>query len=129
MVSELRDLWKDNICGPGKHMTTWLFWCWDGGLPKMDLVGSEARQLGSFSRESANYKATGKVFHPMMATLVSYEGKEGLVFKPGKLSAMEKGIQDMRELAVVEMKYGIHFSEFWKTTVKLEVFSSEKQKW
>lgn len=64
-----------------------------------------------------------------MATLVSYEGKEGLVFEPGKLSATETGIQDLRELAVVEMKYGISFSEFWKTIVKLEVFSSEKQKW
>lgn len=52
----------------------------------------------------------------MVATLVSCEGKipltEDLVFHPGKWITMEKGIQDMRKLAVVEMMYGISFSEF-----------------
>jgi len=40
--SELRDMRKDFIRHPGKHIVSWLLWCWDNGVSSLELEGKEA---------------------------------------------------------------------------------------
>jgi len=63
-LSEPQDMQKDSIHHPGKHIVTWLLWCWDNGASSLELEGREAKQLGSLAREGGSDKAIGKRHKP-----------------------------------------------------------------
>ncbi|KAK4819771.1 hypothetical protein QYF61_011371 [Mycteria americana] len=97
---------KDFSCRPGKHVVTWLLRCWDNGASSLELEGKEAKQLESLSKEGSIDKAVGK--GALVLSLWKYEGKISLRgrYLPGKWTTMERGIQYLRELAVLEVIYG-----------------------
>ncbi|KAK4811029.1 hypothetical protein QYF61_015733 [Mycteria americana] len=97
----------------GEHIVTWWLRCWDNGASSLELEGKEAKQLGSLSREGGNDKATGKgapalsLWKRLLSAMKErYPFKEDVIYRPGKWTTMEKGIQYLRELAVLEMVYG-----------------------
>ncbi|KAK4806949.1 hypothetical protein QYF61_027316 [Mycteria americana] len=112
-LSELRDMQKDFSHRPGEHIATWLLRCWDSGANSLELEGKEAKQLGSLSREGGIDKAIGKgaparsLWRRLLSAMKErYPFKEDVVYRPGKWTTMEKGIQYLRELAVLEVIYG-----------------------
>ncbi|KAK4807005.1 hypothetical protein QYF61_000334 [Mycteria americana] len=104
---------KDFSRHPGEHIVTWLLQCWDSGVNSLELEGKEAKQLGSLSREGGIDKAIGKgeparsLWRRLLSAMKErYPFKEDVVYRPGKWTTMEKGIQYLRELAVLEVIYG-----------------------
>ncbi|KAK4814464.1 hypothetical protein QYF61_018982 [Mycteria americana] len=106
-LSELRDMRKDFSRRPGEHIVTWLLRCWDSGASSLELEGKEAKQLGSLSREGGIDKAIGKgapalsLWRRLLSAM-----RERCCIPPGKWTTMEKGIQYLRELAMLEVIYG-----------------------
>ncbi|KAK4811190.1 hypothetical protein QYF61_019821 [Mycteria americana] len=112
-LSELRDIRKDFSRHSGEHIVTWLLRCWDSGANSLELEGKEAKQLGSLSREGGIDKAIGKgeparsLWRRLLSAIRErYPFKEDVVYRSGKWTTMEKGIQYLRELAVLEVIYG-----------------------
>ncbi|KAK4811016.1 hypothetical protein QYF61_015720 [Mycteria americana] len=112
-LSELRDMRKDFSRRPGEHVVTWLLRCWDKGSSSLELEGKEAKQLGSLSMEGGIDKANGKgapalsLWRRLLSAMKErYPFKEDVIYCPGKWTTMEKGIQYLRELAVLDMIYG-----------------------
>ncbi|KAK4821436.1 hypothetical protein QYF61_020019 [Mycteria americana] len=112
-LSELRDMQKYFSRCPGKHVVTWLLQCWDNGASSLELEGKEAKQLGSLSREGGIDKAIGKgapvlsLCRQLLSAMKErYPFKEDVVYHPRKWTTMERGIQYLRELAVLEVIYG-----------------------
>ncbi|KAK4811298.1 hypothetical protein QYF61_023350 [Mycteria americana] len=112
-LSELRDMREDFSRRPGEHIVTWLLQCWDNGASSLELEGKEAKQLGSLSRERGVDKAIGKgapvlsLWRQLLSAMKErYPFKEDVVYHPGKWTTMEKGIQYLRELAMLEVIYG-----------------------
>ncbi|KAK4810845.1 hypothetical protein QYF61_008817 [Mycteria americana] len=112
-LSELRDMRKDFSRRPGEHIVTWLLRCWDSGASSLELEGKEAKQLGSISREGGIDKAIGKgepalsLWRRLLSAIKErYPFKEDVVYRPGKWTTMERGIQYLRELAMLEVIYG-----------------------
>ncbi|GAB0206753.1 hypothetical protein GRJ2_003140900 [Grus japonensis] len=111
-LSELRDMRKDFSRLPGEHIITWLLCCWDNGASSLELEGREAKQIGSLSREGGIDKAIGKkaqalsLWRQLLSSVRErYPFSKDVVCRPGKWTAMERGIQYLRELAVREMVY------------------------
>ncbi|RMC12185.1 hypothetical protein DUI87_11321 [Hirundo rustica rustica] len=50
-LGELRDLWREFTCQTNESILTWLLCIWDAAASDTILDGSEARQLGSLSRD------------------------------------------------------------------------------
>ncbi|KAK4831213.1 hypothetical protein QYF61_016050 [Mycteria americana] len=112
-LSELRDTRKDFSHCPGRHIVTWLLQYWDNGASSLELEGKEAKQLGSLSREGGIDKAIGKgapalsLWRQLLSAMKErYPFKADVVYRPGKWTTMESGIQHLRELAVLEVIYG-----------------------
>ncbi|KAK4815958.1 hypothetical protein QYF61_010452 [Mycteria americana] len=112
-LSELQDMRKDFSRRPGEHVVTWLLQCWDNGASSLELEGKEAKQLGSISREGGIDKAIGKgapalsLWRRLLSAMKErYPFKEDDVYRPGKWTTMERGIQYRRELAMLEVIYG-----------------------
>ena len=105
---------KDFSRPSGEHIVTWLLRCWDNGASSsLELEEKEAKQLGSLSREGGIDKALGKGTQALSLwrRLLSGERerqpfKEDIVYRLGKWMTMEKGIQYLRELAMLEVIYG-----------------------
>ncbi|KAK4807120.1 hypothetical protein QYF61_018461 [Mycteria americana] len=104
---------KDFSRHPGEHIATWLLRCWDSGANSLELEGKEAKQLGSLSTEGGIDKAIGKgeparsLWRRLLSAIRErYPFKEDVVYRSGKWTTMEKGIQYLRELAVLEVIYG-----------------------
>ncbi|KAK4831207.1 hypothetical protein QYF61_016044 [Mycteria americana] len=104
---------KDFSRRPGEHIVTWLLRCWDSGASSLELEGKEAKQLGSLSREGGIGKAIGKgaealsLWRRLLSAMKErYPFKADVVYRPGKWTTMEKGIQHLRELALLEVIYG-----------------------
>ncbi|KAK4810963.1 hypothetical protein QYF61_014435 [Mycteria americana] len=94
-LSELRDIRR-----PGEHVVTWLLRCWDSGASSLELEGGIDKGMGK-----------GEPARSLWRRLLSsrkerYPFKEDVVYRPGKWTTMEKGIQYLRELAVLEVIYG-----------------------
>ncbi|KAK4822055.1 hypothetical protein QYF61_008864 [Mycteria americana] len=111
-LSELQDMQKDFSRCPGGHIVTWLLQCWDEGASSLELEGKETKQLGSPSREGGIDKAIGKgaqalsLWRRLLSGVKErYPFKEGVMCHPGKWTTMERGIQYLRELAVLEVIY------------------------
>ncbi|KAK4818021.1 hypothetical protein QYF61_004145 [Mycteria americana] len=112
-LSELQDMQKYFSHRPGEHVVSWLFRCSDNGSSSLELEGKEAKQLGSLSWEGGIDKATGKGAQALslwkrllLAMKERYPFKEDVIYHPGKWTTMEKGIQYLRELAMLEVIYG-----------------------
>ncbi|KAK4806253.1 hypothetical protein QYF61_013397 [Mycteria americana] len=112
-LSELRDMRKYFSRRPGEHVVTWLLRCWDSRASSLELEGKEAKQLGSLSREGGTDRAIGKgeparsLWRRLLSAMKERDPfKEDVVYRPGKRTSMEKGIQYLRELAVLEVVYG-----------------------
>ncbi|KAM9591481.1 uncharacterized protein ACIBXB_006278 [Morphnus guianensis] len=109
-LSELRDMRKDFSRHPGEHIVTWLLRCWDNGASSVELEGKEAKQLGSLSREGGIDKATGRKTQVLrlwrrllLGVKERYPFKDEVTCHQGKWTTMERGIQYLRELAVLEV--------------------------
>lgn len=95
-----------------------LLWCLDSGAGSLDLEGSETKHLGSLSREKDTDRAILKGTQPftlwqwlLSAVRERCPFKEYLMFNSDKWTIMEKDIQYVRELAVVEMIHGINLDD------------------
>ena len=106
-LSKLRDMRKAFSRLPGKHIVTWLLWCWDNVASSMASEGKEGKQLGSLARDGGIDKAIGKKDQvlSLWRRLLSgvrerYPFSEDFVCYPGKWINMERGIQYLRELAM-----------------------------
>ncbi|KAK4807032.1 hypothetical protein QYF61_000361 [Mycteria americana] len=109
----MRDMRKDFGHRPGEHVVTWLLRCWDNRASSLELEGKEAKQLGSLSREGGIDKAIGKgaqalsLWRQLLSGMKErYPFKEDVIYHPGKWTTMERGIQYLRELAMLEVIYG-----------------------
>ncbi|KAK4806340.1 hypothetical protein QYF61_017209 [Mycteria americana] len=134
-LSELRDMQKDFSRRPGEHIVTWLLRCWDSGASSLELEGKEAKQLGSLSREGGIDKAIGKgeparsLWRRLLSAIRErYPFKEDVVYRPGKWTTMERGIQYLRELAVLEVIYG-DLDDVWSPTDPDEVQCTRPMWW
>ncbi|KAK4807210.1 hypothetical protein QYF61_024330 [Mycteria americana] len=112
-LSELRDMQKDFSHRPGEQIVTWLLRCWDSGASSLELEGKEAKELRSLSREGAIDKAIGKgaqalsLWRRLLSAMKErYPFKEDVICHPGKWTTMERGIQYLRELAMLEVVCG-----------------------
>nr|XP_013053966.2 uncharacterized protein LOC106047159 [Anser cygnoides] len=111
-LRELRYIREDFRRFPGEHIVTWLLRCWDTGAGRYRLKGKEAQQLGFLARHWGIDRTIGKGAQAstlwrrlLSAVKEMYPFKEDLVCQLGKWTTMERGIQYLRELAVLEVVY------------------------
>ncbi|RMC21209.1 hypothetical protein DUI87_02067 [Hirundo rustica rustica] len=109
-LGELRDLRREFTRQTNESILTWLLRIWDAATNDTILDGSEARQLGSLSRDVVIDRGIGRTQQTLslwrrLLTSVGdrYLCKEDLQVHQGKWSTMEQGIQCLRELAVLEV--------------------------
>ncbi|XP_021236236.1 uncharacterized protein LOC110389699 [Numida meleagris] len=110
-MTELRVLRKDFTQHPGERIVTWLLRCWDSGANSALLDSTEACQLGSIARDSAIDRDIRRCQDEsftlwkrmLLAVKEKYPFKNDLMPEAKKWTTMEKGIQYLRECAVVEM--------------------------
>ncbi|KAK4821708.1 LOW QUALITY PROTEIN: hypothetical protein QYF61_027780 [Mycteria americana] len=109
-LSELRDMQKDFSHRPGEHVVIWLLQCWDNRASSLELEGREAKQLGSLPREGGIDRAIGQGPQSSASGGDScqerYPFKEDVIYHPGNWATIERGIQYLRELAMLEVIYG-----------------------
>ncbi|KAK4832926.1 hypothetical protein QYF61_026569 [Mycteria americana] len=111
-LCELRDMRKVFGCCPREHIVTWLLQCWDNGASSLELEGKEAKQLGSLPREVSIDKAIGKgaqalsLWRRLLSGVKErYPFKSDVICHPGKWATMERAVQYLRGLAVLEVIY------------------------
>ncbi|RMC19851.1 hypothetical protein DUI87_03416 [Hirundo rustica rustica] len=109
-LGELRDLRREFTRQTNESILTWLLRIWDAAANDTILDGSEARQLGSLSRDVVIDQGIGRTQQTLslwrrLLTSVRdrYLCKEDLQVRQGKWSTMEQGIRCLRELAVLEI--------------------------
>ncbi|RMC04158.1 hypothetical protein DUI87_18977 [Hirundo rustica rustica] len=109
-LDELRDLRREFTRQKNESILTWLLRIWDAAANDTILDGSEARQLGSLSRDVVIDQGIGRTQQTLslwrrLLTSVRdrYLCKEDLQVHQGKWSTMEQGIRCLRELAVLEI--------------------------
>ncbi|XP_061225245.1 uncharacterized protein LOC133220857 [Neopsephotus bourkii] len=99
---------------PGEHIITWLLRCWDNGADGHELEGTEAKQLGSLAREGGIDKAIARekkslsLWRRLLAAVKErFPYKDNVMSRSAKWTTIDKGIQSLRESAIVEMIYHI----------------------
>ncbi|RMC17971.1 hypothetical protein DUI87_04845 [Hirundo rustica rustica] len=109
-LGELCDLQREFTRQTNESFLTWLLRIWDAAANDTILDGSEARQLGSLSRDVVIDQGIGRTQQTLslwqrLLTSVRdrYLYKEDLQGHQGKWSTMEQGIRCLRELAVLEI--------------------------
>ncbi|RMB88082.1 hypothetical protein DUI87_35539 [Hirundo rustica rustica] len=109
-LGELRDLRREFTHQTNESILTWLLRIWDAAANDTILDGSEARQLGSLSRDVVIDQGIGRTQQTLslwrrLLTSVRDRDlcKEDLQVHQGKWSTMEKGIRCLGELAVLEI--------------------------
>ncbi|RMB89024.1 hypothetical protein DUI87_34594 [Hirundo rustica rustica] len=110
-LGELRDLRREFTRQTNESILTWLLRIWDAAANDTILDGSEARQLGSLSRDVVIDQGIGRTQQTLslwrrLLTSVRdrYLCKEDLLqVHQGKWSTMEQGTRCLRELAVLEI--------------------------
>ncbi|XP_026712425.1 E3 ubiquitin-protein ligase AMFR isoform X1 [Athene cunicularia] len=109
-MTQLQHMRKDFSRRSGEYIATWLLRCWDNGAGCLELEGSIVRRLGSLCREESVDKAIVK--EPQIFSLwkrllsgvkEGYPFKNNVICHPDKWTTMEKGIQYLRELAMLEV--------------------------
>ncbi|XP_049649568.1 uncharacterized protein LOC126035258 isoform X3 [Accipiter gentilis] len=111
-LTVLHDMRKDFSRHPSEHIVTWLLRFWDSGASSVELEGKEAKQLGSLSREGGLDKAIGRKTQVLslwrrllLGVKERYPFRDEVTCHQGKWTTMERGIQYLRELAVLEEIY------------------------
>ncbi|RMC20646.1 hypothetical protein DUI87_01498 [Hirundo rustica rustica] len=109
-LGELCDLQREFTHQTNESILTWLLRIWDAAANDTILDGSEARQMGSLSRDVVINQGIGRTQQTLslwrrLLTSVRdrYLCKEDLQVHQGKWSTMEQGIRCLRELAVLEI--------------------------
>ncbi|RMC01811.1 hypothetical protein DUI87_21619 [Hirundo rustica rustica] len=109
-LGELRELRREFTRQTNESILTWLLRIWDAAANDTILDGSEARQLGSLSRDVVIDQGIGRTQQTLslwqrLLTRVRdrYLCKEDLQVHQGKWSTMEQGIRCLGELAVLEI--------------------------
>ncbi|RMC09672.1 hypothetical protein DUI87_13458 [Hirundo rustica rustica] len=108
-LGELRDLRREFTRQTNESILTWLLCIWDPAANDTILDGSEARQLGSLSRDVVIDQGIGRTQQTLSLwrrLLTSVKDRylcKDLQVHQGKWSAMEQGIRCLRELAVLEI--------------------------
>ncbi|KAK4832073.1 hypothetical protein QYF61_020629 [Mycteria americana] len=99
-LSELRDMQEDFSRRPGKHIVTWLLQCWDNRASSLELEEGIDKAIGKGAQALSLWRqlpSAMKEKHPF---------KEDVIYHPGKWTTTERGIQRVRELAMLEVIYG-----------------------
>ncbi|RMB91867.1 hypothetical protein DUI87_31729 [Hirundo rustica rustica] len=109
-LGELRDLRREFTRQTNESILTWLLRIWDAAANDTILDGSEARQLGSLSRDVVIDQGIGRtqktlsLWRQLLTSVRDrYLCKEDLQVHQGKWSTMEQGTRCLRELAVLEI--------------------------
>ncbi|KAM4879514.1 uncharacterized protein FYW23_015561 [Sylvia borin] len=109
-LGELRDLRREFTRQTNESILTWLLRIWDSAANDTILDGTEARQLGSLSRDVVIDQGIGKnqetlsLWQRLLASVKDrYLCKEDLLVHQGKWTTIEQGIRCLRELAVLEI--------------------------
>ncbi|KAM9575877.1 uncharacterized protein ACIB01_003549 [Guaruba guarouba] len=111
-LTELRYMRKDFTRLPGEHIITWLLRCWDNGADIYKLEGMEAKMLGILAGEAGIDRAIAKqkrvlsLWRRLLAAVKErYPYEDDVLYHPGKWATIEKGLQYLRELAILEVIY------------------------
>jgi len=96
----------------------WLLRCWDGGASSLPLDGNEARQLGDIAGDKSIDRGISRCLdgaatlweQMLIAVRERYPYKESLQPVVKMWDTIEKGIQYLREIAMVEMLYDPSFA-------------------
>lgn len=90
----------------------WLLRCWDTRASSLELEAKEVKQLESLPGEEGSDKVFWKVAQILSLWRWLLSGmkkicpfKEDVLCHPGKWATMQKGIQYLKELAVLEVIY------------------------
>ena len=100
-----------------KTIVTCLLRCWDSGVSSLSLDGNEARQLGDIARDKSIDRAISRCLDGaatlwdriLIAVRERYLYIELLQPAMKTWDTIEKGIQYLREIALVEMLYESNF--------------------
>ena len=103
---------------PNETLVTWLCRCWDGRASSLSLDGNKARQLGDISRDKSIDRGISRCLDGaatlwdriLIAVRERYPYKEILQPAMKTWDTIEKGIQYLREIALVEMLYDSNFA-------------------
>ncbi|XP_051624901.1 uncharacterized protein LOC127461275 [Manacus candei] len=109
-LGELRELRREFTRQANESILTWLLRIWDAAANDTILDGSEARQLGSLSRDVVIDQGIGRrqetlsLWRRLLSSVRErYLCKEDLHVQQGQWNTMEQGIRCLRELAVLEI--------------------------
>ena len=99
-------------------VVTWLLRCWDSGASSLSLDGNEARELGDIARDKSIDRGISRCLDGavtlwdriLIAVREKYPYKELLQPAMKTWDTIEKGIQYLREIALVEMLYDSNFA-------------------
>ena len=102
---------------PNGTLVTWLLCCWDGEASSLSLDGNKVRQLGGIAKDSSIDRGISRCLdgaaalweRMLVAVRERYPFKDSLKPVMKKWDTIEKGIQYLREIAVVEMLYDPNF--------------------
>ncbi|XP_052549334.1 uncharacterized protein LOC128085658 [Tympanuchus pallidicinctus] len=116
-MTEIQGSRKEFTWRPNETLVSWLVRCWDSGAHSLSLDGNEARQLGAIARDPAidrgisrcSDEAASLWERVLTAVKEKYPFKNGLKIAMKKWDTVEKGIQYLREIGVVEMLYDPDF--------------------
>lgn len=108
-TQSLHNIQKDCSSQPNEPVVTWLLPCWDMGASSLELEGREAKQLGSLSREVSIDRVIRRLVHTLSlwrwllaGVKEIYPTKDDIKDCSGRWTTMEKSIQDLIELPVLE---------------------------
>ncbi|XP_033930272.1 uncharacterized protein [Melopsittacus undulatus] len=111
-LTELQNMQKNFTRLPGEQIIPWLLRCWDNGADIYKLEGLDARILGSLAREGGIDRAIAKeervlsLWRRLLAAVKErYPYKDDVLHHPVKWATIEKGLQYLRELAILEVIY------------------------
>ena len=117
-MSEIISSRKEFERRPNETVVTWLLRCWDSGASSLSLDGNEARQLGDIAGDKSIDRAISRCLDEaatlwdriLIAVKERYPYKELLQSAKKTWNTIEKGIQYLREIALVEMLYDSNFA-------------------
>ncbi|XP_048786349.1 uncharacterized protein LOC125686424 [Lagopus muta] len=116
-MTEIQGSRKEFTRRLNESIVSWLVRCWDSGAHSLSLDGNEARQLGAIARDPAidrgisrcSDEAASLWERVLTAVKEKYPFKNSLKIAMKKWDTVEKGIQYLREIGVVEMLYDPDF--------------------
>ncbi|XP_048786416.1 uncharacterized protein LOC125686467 [Lagopus muta] len=112
-MTEIQGSRKEFTRRLNESLVSWLVRCWDSGAHSLSLDGNEARQLGAIARDPAIDRGISRCLDEaaslwervLIAVKEKYPFKNGLKIAMKKWDTVEKGIQYLREIVMVEMLY------------------------